>query len=57
MLSGVLTITKIKLEAVANVPNLEEDDFLRIAETTKNACPDSRALNMHILLDAKLNQK
>ncbi len=57
MLDGVPTITKMKLEAVANVPNLEENEFQRIAETTKNACPVSRALNMQILLDAKLNQE
>ena len=57
MLNGVPTITKMKLEAVANVPNLEENEFQSIAETTKNACPVSRALNIHILLDAKLNQE
>ena len=57
MLNGVPTITKMKLEAVANVPNLEENEFQSIAETTKNACPVSQALNIHILLDAKLNQE
>lgn len=57
MLDGVPTITKITLEAVANVSNLEENEFQRIAETTKNACPVSRALNMHIVLKAKLHQE
>ena len=35
MLSGVPTITKMKLEAVANVPNLEENEFQRIAKQQK----------------------
>lgn len=51
---GVPTITKIILDAVANVPGLSDADFQPIAEATKNACPVSRALNMEIILNASL---
>lgn len=54
MLDGVPTITKIKLDATATVPGLTNDEFQKIAEATKDACPVSRALNMQIILDAKL---
>ncbi len=54
MIDGAPTITKIKLVAIATVPGLTNDEFQKIAEATKDACPVSRALNMQIILDAKL---
>lgn len=51
---GAPTITKIVLNATATVPGLGNDDFQKIAEATKDACPVSRALNMEIILNAKL---
>lgn len=54
MVNGVPTITKIKLDALATVPGLGDDKFQHIAVATKNACPVSRALNMEIVLKAKL---
>jgi len=51
---GAPTITKIVLDATATVPGLGNDDFQKIAEATKDACPVSRALNMEIILNAKL---
>lgn len=51
---GAPTISKIKLTAVATVPGLSDDEFQKIADATKEACPVSRALNMEILLEASL---
>ena len=38
------TIHRIKLTTRARVPGIEQEEFLRIAEETKRACPVSRAL-------------
>ncbi len=54
MIDGKPTISTIKLVAVADVPGLGNDDFQKIAEATKVACPVSRALNANIELDASL---
>ncbi|MBO6794483.1 MAG: OsmC family protein [Balneolaceae bacterium] len=54
MIDGAPTISKIKLSATATVPGLGDEDFQKIAEATKEACPVSRALNTQIILDAKL---
>jgi len=54
MIDGAPTITKIKLNATAIVPGLTDEDFQKIAEATKDACPVSRALNMQIILEASL---
>jgi osmotically inducible protein OsmC len=51
---GKPTITKIHLEAVAQVPNVAADAFAKIAEGTKANCPISRLLNTEITLSAKL---
>lgn len=51
---GKPTIHTIKLETTAKVPGIDEAAFLEIAEATKQACPVSRALNMEIVLEAKL---
>ncbi len=52
---GAPTISIIKLVAEANVPGLSNEEFQKIAEATKEACPVSRALKaVTIHLDAKL---
>lgn len=53
-IDGAPTISKIKLNAVATVPGISNDDFQKIANSTKEACPVSRVLNAEILLEAKL---
>jgi osmotically inducible protein OsmC len=54
MIDGAPTISKIKLNATATVPGLDNDEFQKIAEATKDACPVSRALNTQIILEATL---
>ena len=55
MIHGIPTISKIKLYTTATVPDLTNDEFQKIAEATKDACPVSRALNIQIILEAKLS--
>ncbi len=54
MIDGKPTISTVKLVTVAEVPGLSNEDFQKIAEATKAACPVSRALNANIELDASL---
>jgi len=52
---GKARITKIHLETRAEVPGIEKDAFLKIAEDTKLGCPVSVALSsVEITLDAQL---
>jgi osmotically inducible protein OsmC len=51
---GAPTIHTIKLVAVADVPGLDDEEFQKIANATKEACPVSRALTANIELDASL---
>jgi lipoyl-dependent peroxiredoxin len=50
------SITTMKLVVRANVPNIDQEAFLKIAEGTKDGCPVSRALknNVKFELDAQL---
>ena len=48
------TITKIHLDVVAKVPGADPETFAKIAESAKNGCPVSRALNAEITMDAQL---
>lgn len=49
------TITKIELSTVANIPGIENEDFLKHANEAKEGCPVSRALaGPEIILEAKL---
>ena len=41
---GKARITKIHLESEAEVPGINQEEFLRIAEETKTGCPVSAAL-------------
>jgi osmotically inducible protein OsmC len=49
-------ITTMHLVVRAQVPNVDEATFVKVAEDTKKACPVSQALanNVNITLDAKL---
>lgn len=48
-------ITKSQLSMEAEIPNISEADFKRIAEDAKKGCPVSKALaGVQIELDAKL---
>lgn len=52
---GNMTITRIHLETVAEVPNIDAAEFAKHAETAKSTCPVSRVLAAaEITLDAKL---
>jgi osmotically inducible protein OsmC len=49
-------ITKMHLVVVGNVEGITEDQFQELAETAKNGCPVSKALqgNVEITLEASL---
>jgi lipoyl-dependent peroxiredoxin len=47
-------ITRSALTLRANVPNLDEDTFARMAGEAEKNCPVSKLLNAEITLDAKL---
>jgi osmotically inducible protein OsmC len=49
-------ITTMELTVVGDVPGISEEDFLDLAETAKNGCPVSKALdgNVEISLEASL---
>jgi osmotically inducible protein OsmC len=52
---GGFTITAIDLHTQAEVPDIEEGEFQRIADEAKRTCPVSRLLTgATINLDAKL---
>jgi osmotically inducible protein OsmC len=52
---GKSTITRIHLETQAEVPGIDQETFLRIAEGAKTGCPVSRALaGVTIELSAQL---
>lgn len=50
------SITRIDLETHAQVGDVPEDEFLRIAEGAKEGCPISRALAVPIGLRAQLTR-
>jgi osmotically inducible protein OsmC len=55
MVDGDPAITTIVLNTKATVPDIEEDDFLKIAEGAKKNCPVSKALaGVNIELNAEL---
>ena len=51
---GGAHIEGIHLTVTGNVPGISEGDFLKAAETAKENCPVSKALNVPISLDASL---
>ena len=48
-------IVKIALDVSGEVPNITEDEFVKIAEKAKEVCPVSKLLDTEISLNAKLN--
>lgn len=55
---GNIHISKIELNTIAKIPNIEEEIFQNLANSAKENCPVSKALkNVPIELVAKLNQK
>ena len=51
---GKPTISTITLVVTATVPGMSVEEFMPIAEATKEACPVSRALTADIILEATL---
>jgi osmotically inducible protein OsmC len=52
---GQFTITRIHLDTEADVPEIDEQTFLKTAEGTRKGCPVARALTgVEITLNAKL---
>lgn len=52
---GKARITRIDLQTEAEVPGIDKDAFMKIAEGTKTGCPVSAALTgVEITLDARL---
>lgn len=52
---GKFTITRIHLDTEAEVPEIDEETFLKTAEGTRTGCPVARALKgVEITLNAKL---
>lgn len=52
---GKARITKVHLETEAEVPGIDQEAFLKIAEGTRTGCPVSAALSsVEITLDARL---
>ena len=50
-------ITQSALNTVGDVPEIEEDEFLKLAQAAKENCPVSQALDsVEITLDARLIQ-
>ena len=46
--------TSIELSVKGIIPELNEDEFIKLAEDAKNNCPVSGLLNCKILLNASL---
>lgn len=50
-------ITRSTLNTVGDIPEIEEDEFLKLAQAAKENCPVSQALDaIDITLDAKLKK-
>lgn len=48
-------IISIHLDVVARVPGATDEAFQSVAETSKNTCPVSKALNAEITMSARLD--
>ncbi|MGB6152883.1 MAG: OsmC family protein [Pricia sp.] len=48
-------IVKIALDVSGKVPNITEEEFVKIAKKAKEVCPVSKLLDTEITLNAKLN--
>lgn len=54
-LPGGWTMTSVHLEVHADIPDIDEADFLAAAMAAKMNCPISRLLNTRITMNANLN--
>lgn len=50
-------VTRMHLDVHAEIPDISEGAFQKIANETKSTCPISRLLNANITLNAQLKQK
>lgn len=48
------SVTAVHLNVAADVPDISDSEFMKIAEATKNACPISKLLKADISLQAAL---
>lgn len=48
-------IVKIALDVSGKVPNITEEEFVKIAEKAKEVCPVSKLLDTEITMNTKLN--
>lgn len=48
------SVTHVQLSVAADVPEISEEQFLEVANNTKDACPISKLLNAKISLEATL---
>jgi lipoyl-dependent peroxiredoxin len=54
---GGFAVTRSHLEVTARAPGVDEQAFLKAAETAKANCPISKLLNTKITLSAALSQR
>jgi len=54
MLDKGPTVTEVHLDVTAHVPGVDQDAFMKTAETAKSNCPISRLLNTKITMTARL---
>lgn len=52
-----LTLTSSQLIVEADVPGLSEGEFRSVADQVKVTCPISRALNLEIIVEARLKNE
>lgn len=50
-------ITAVHLDVQAHIHNIEEEQFVQIAEKAKSGCPVSKLLNAEITMEAYLSQE
>ena len=50
------TITTSHLQVTATVPGISKEDFEKAAQEAEKECPVSKALNVEISMEAKLNE-
>ena len=53
---GGWMFTSVQLKIKARVPGADREKFLHLAETARNGCPVSRALNISITLEVELEK-
>jgi osmotically inducible protein OsmC len=51
---GGFEVSHVALTVEASIPNISDEVFQKLCESTKNGCPISKLLKAEISLDAKL---